>query len=219
MNINKKLRRYLKLNKFYGFELMKHLRLKDGVCYDGSQIEPMWAFRLFNIKESSIVSWIGPMDIGKDHLVDFEDIGLEIKGDKMLHFIIEHFDVQPANINLCYHRQRIFVMIMKDILHNIGIETNRNGDDLYFCKDSLNGNIQGKLSVSIATCSVSSMKIHFALNLLEKGTPKDVETAGILESYGKIKMVDVHNLINDVCSIYINEILSIKEDITKTRVF
>ena len=37
------------------------------------------------------------------------------------------------------------------------------------------------LSVSIATCSVSSMKIHFALNLTEKGTPQDVETAGLLE--------------------------------------
>ncbi len=63
------------------------------------------------------------MEIEKDHLVDFEDVGLEIKGDKMLHFIIEHFDVQPADIKLCYHRQRIFVMIIKDMLNNLGIKT------------------------------------------------------------------------------------------------
>ncbi len=35
---------------------MKHLKLKENTCYDGSQIEPMWAFRKFGIKESSIVS-------------------------------------------------------------------------------------------------------------------------------------------------------------------
>jgi hypothetical protein len=194
---------------------MKHLRLKESTCYDGSQIEPMWAFRQFRIKESSIVSWIGPMDIGKDHLVDFEDVGLEIKGDKMLHFIIEQFDVQPADIKLCYHRQRIFVMIIKDMLDNLGIKTYRNGDDLYFPKPSVNG----KLSVSIATCSVSSMKIHFALNLVESGTPDNIETAGLMEPYIGIGMSEIQKFIDDICEIYINEILSIKMDITKTKVF
>ncbi len=198
---------------------MKHLRLKENTCYNGSQIEPMWAFRIFKIKESSIVSWIGPMDIDKDHLVDFEDVGLEIKGDKMLHFIIEHFDVQPADIKLCYHRQRIFVMIIKDMLNYLGIKTDRNGDDLYYQKPGANGKLNGKLSVSIATCSVSSMKIHFALNLVENGTPANVETAGILEPYMGIGISEVRKLIDDVCETYINEILSIKMDITKTKVF
>jgi hypothetical protein len=198
---------------------MKHLRLKEGTCYNGSQIEPMWAFRNFRIKESSIVSWIGPMDIGKDHLVDFEDVGLKIKGDKMMHFIIEQFDVQPADIKLCYHRQRIFVMIIKDMLNNLGIKTYRNGDDLYYQKPSMDGNLDGKLSVSIATCSVSSMKIHFALNLVESGTPDNIETAGILEPYMDIAMSEIRKFIDDVCETYINEILSIKMDITKTRVF
>ena len=198
---------------------MKHLRLKESTCYNGSQIEPMWAFRTFKIKESSIVSWMGPMDIGKDHLVDFEDVGLEIKGDKMIHFIIEHFDVQPADIRLCYHRQRIFVMIIKDMLNNLGIKTYRHGDDLYYKKPCTNGKLNGKLSVSIATCSVSSMKIHFALNLVESGTPENVETAGILEPYTGIGISDVRNFIDDTCENYIDEILSIKMDITKTRVF
>jgi hypothetical protein len=159
------------------------------------------------------------MEIDQDHLVDFEDIGIEIKGDKMLHFIIEHFDVQPADINLCYHRQRIFVMIIKDILHNLGIKTTRKGDDLYFEKPSSNGDTKGKLSVSIATCSVSSMKIHFALNLIDKGTPENVETAGILESYVNIENAVVPNFADEVCSTYINEIKSINIDITKTKVF
>ena len=198
---------------------MKHLKLEDNISYNGSQIEPMWAFKTFGIKDSSIVSWIGPMEIDQNHLIDFEDIGIEIMGDRMLHFIIEHFDVQPADINLCYHRQRIFVMIIKDMLHNLGIKTMRKGDDLYFEKPSSNGGKKGKLSVSIATCSVSSMKIHFALNLTDKGTPENVEIASILEPNGNIEFVDVLNFADEVCSTYINEIKSIKCDITKTKVF
>ncbi len=196
---------------------MKHLKLEDRTCYDGSQIQPMWAFRTFGIKDSSIVSWIGPMKIEPDHLVDFEDVGLEIKGNKMLHFIVEHFDVQPANINMCYHRQRILVMIIKDILHDFGIITSRKGDDLYIKKSSPENNKIGKLSVSIATCSISSMKIHFAINMTEKGTPKDVETAGLFEC-GLIND-DICNITEKICKSYIMEIESITEDISKTKVF
>jgi len=195
---------------------MKHLKLTDNTSYDGSQIEPLWAFKTFGLKDSSIVSWIGPMEIQPDHLIDFEDVGLEIKGDQMLHFIIEHFDVQPADLNLCYHRQRIFVMIVKDILNDFGMTTTRNGDDLYFKKID---NKKGKLSVSIATCSASSMKIHFALNLTENGTPTDVDTAALFEVGVGIGAVQVNEIAETACDIYIEEISSIKSDISKTKVF
>ena len=194
---------------------MKHLKLDNGISYDGSQIQPMWAFKQFGIKDSSIVSWIGPMEIRSDELIDYEDVGIEIKGGEMINFIIEHFDVQPADMRLCYHRQRLFVTIVKDILDNHGIKTRRDGDDLYVRK----GDKDGKLSVSIATCSVSSMKIHFALNLTERGTPNDVETAGLLESGSAIKREDIPDVADEVCSNYIKEISSIESDITKTRVF
>ena len=195
---------------------MKHLKLTDNTSYDGSQIEPLWAFKTFGLKDSSIVSWIGPMEIQPDHLIDFEDVGLEIKGDQMLHFIIEHFDIQPADLNLCYHRQRIFVMIVKDILNDFGMATTRNGDDLYFKKID---NKKGKLSVSIATCSASSMKIHFALNLTENGTPTDVDTAALFEVGVGIGAVQVNEIAETACDIYIEEISSIKSDISKTKVF
>jgi len=194
---------------------MKHIKLEENINYDGSQIEPMWAFKNFGIKDSSIVSWIGPMGIQPDHLIDFEDQGLEIKGDNLVHFMIEHFDIQPADIRLCYHRQRLFVMIIKDVLHGMGIETIRSGDDLYF--NTMNK--KGKLSVSIATCSISSMKIHFALNLTERGTPDDVDTAGLMETGVNIKIQDVHDFRELACSKYITEVSSIEMDISKTRVF
>lgn len=194
---------------------MKHLKLDNETCYDGSQIEPYWAFKTFGIKDSSIVSWMGPMKIHPNNLIDFEDVGIEIIGDNMLHFIIEHFDSQPADLNLCYHRQRIFVLIVKDILNDLGMATTREGDDLFFYK----GNRKGKLSVSIATCSVSSMKIHFALNLTENGTPDDVETSALLESGLNIGMDQVEELAETASDKYILEISSIKSDITKTKVF
>jgi hypothetical protein len=63
------------------------------------------------------------------------------------------------------------------------------------------------------------MKVHFALNLLEKGTPDNVETAGILEPYGNFEISDINKLVDEACEKYINEISSIKMDISKTRVF
>lgn len=197
---------------------MKHLILEEGLIYDGSQIEPMWAFKRFGVKDSSIVSWVGPMNIESDNLIDYEDVGLEIKGDELLHFIIEHFDVQPANIRLCYHRQRLFVMIIKDLLEKMGIKSRREGDDLYFENGEQGNNGPQKLSVSIATCSNSSMKIHFALNLVSEGTPDDVDTAGIMECIS-FEGEEVLKLAEQAGHIYMDEISSIEKDIAKTKVF
>ena len=190
---------------------MKMIKLEPGLKYDGSQIKPMWAFQKLGVKGSSIVSWIGPMDIKSDELVDYEDVGLEIKSDEMIHFVVERFDVQPADMRLCYHRQRILVMIVQDLFGEIGIKTHRKGDDLYFD--------DGKLSVSIASCSVSSMKIHFAVNLTTTGTPNDVKTAGLLESSRDLDMNMISKLPDKISETYIDEIKDIEEDIAKTKVF
>lgn len=192
-------------------ENMKYKKLEEPLLYDGSQIEPFWAFKELKVKGSSIVAWIGPMNIKPDELIDYEDVGLEIKSSEMIHFIVENFDRQPADIKTCYHRQRILVMIVKDILSTLGISTNRDGDDLYF---------EGKkLSVSIATCSNSSMKIHFGMNIRNEGTPDDVETIGLLECQKNLGYEKINELIDKISESFINEIESIEEDITKTKVF
>ena len=190
---------------------MKYKKLEEHLIYDGSPIQPFWAFKEHKVKGSSIVAWTGPLNIEPEELIDYEDVGLEIKADKMMHFIVEHFDRQPADLKTCYHRQRILVMIVKDILGEVSINTTRDGDDLYF---------KGKkLSVSIATCSNSSMKIHFGMNIINKGTPDDVETIGICECQENMNDEKINGLIDKICENYINEIESIEEDITKTRVF
>ncbi|MGB9936664.1 MAG: DUF366 family protein [Methanobacterium sp.] len=190
---------------------MKYKKLEESISYDGHQIEPFWAFKELGVKGSSIISWIGPMNIQPAKVIDYEDVGLEIKSDNAVHFIVEHFDVQPADIKTCYHRQRILVMITKDILNDFGIITRREGDDIYF---------EGKkLSVSIATCSNSSMKIHFGMNITSSGTPDDVKTIGLLECKDNFDDENIHKLIDKISETYINEIESIEEDICKTKVF
>ncbi|MDI9623475.1 MAG: DUF366 family protein [Methanothermobacter sp.] len=185
---------------------MIHEHLKDGILYDGTQIRPNWALNELNIKGPSIITWIGPMNI-KD-IIDYEDKNLEIKAEKMAHFIVEHFDEQPANLRLCYHRQRMLVMILQEELWEHDIPTKREGDDLYIGT--------GKLTVSVATAAVSSMKIHLGMNITSKGTPADVETVGILD-YKDLGEDDIIKIVKNVAKKYIQEIKLIEEDIAKTR--
>ncbi|MBU4547426.1 MAG: DUF366 family protein, partial [Euryarchaeota archaeon] len=110
-----------------------------------------------------------------------------------------------------YHRQRMLVMILKDELSNWNIHCTRNGDDLYINS--------AKLSVSIATVTSSSMKIHLGINVKNQGTPHDVETSGLMENNPDMDMKSVIKLIEDTSKRYMDEINLIEEDIAKTRIF
>ena len=191
-----------------------HKHVDEIFEYDGSQINPSWAFQEFGIYGSSIVSWVGPVNIVPDNLKDFADVGLEIKSSSMLNFICEFFDQQPPNMRIAYLRQRLLVMIFREILTEKGVASKREGDDIF-----IGGR---KLSISIASISLSSAKIHFALNLEDKGTPVDVETIGLFD----IKVNDnavfnennVYDLACEVASRFIDELETIENDISKTKV-
>ena len=189
-----------------------HKHVEDIFEYDGSQINPSWAFNEFGIYGSSIITWIGPVNITPDNLKDFADVGLEIKSNYMVNFICEFFDQQPTNMRIAYLRQRLLVMIFREVLTENGVETTREGDDIF---------VDGrKLSISIASVSLSSTKIHFALNLEDKGTPSDVETIGLYDiEDGKIFNEDnLKDLIFDVTQRFIDELETIEKDISKTKV-
>jgi len=189
-----------------------HKHVEDIFEYDGSQINPSWAFQEFGIYGSSIVTWIGPVNITPDNLKDFADVGLEIKSNNMVNFICEFFDQQPTNMRIAYLRQRLLVMIFREILTERGVKTTREGDDIF---------VDGrKLSISIASVSLSSAKIHFALNLEDKGTPGDVETIGLYDIDGGnvFNENNLKDLIFDVVNRFIDEIETIENDISKTKV-
>jgi len=68
-----------------------HKHIDEIFEYDGSQINPSWAFQEFGIYGSSIITWIGPVNITPDNLKDFADVGLEIKSNYMVNFICEFY--------------------------------------------------------------------------------------------------------------------------------
>lgn len=192
-----------------------HKHIDEIFAYDGSQINPSWAFQEFGIYGSSIITWIGPVNITPDNLKDFADVGLEIKSDNMVNFICEFFDQQPTNMRIAYLRQRLLVMIFREILTEKGIITKREGDDIFVDNR--------KLSISIASISLSSSKIHFALNLEDKGTPGDVDTIGlfdIVDSDDNAIFNDDNllDLINETANRFIDELETIENDISKTKV-
>ena len=191
-----------------------HKHVDEIFEYDGSQINPSWAFQEFGIYGSSIITWIGPVNITPDNLKDFADVGLEIKSNHMVNFICEFFDQQPTNMRIAYLRQRLLVMIFREILTEYGVETAREGDDIF-----VDG---GKLSISIASVSLSSAKIHFALNLEDKGTPSDVKTIGLYDIRVNSQQVfnedNLMELINKTVSRFIDELETIEKDISKTKV-
>jgi hypothetical protein len=99
-------------------------------------------------------------------------------------------------------------MITRDILKEYSVDTTQDGDDIFI------GN--GKLSVSIASASISSMKIHFALNVTTEGTPDDVETSALEDN---MDLKNLEQLQDKIANAYIDFMDDIEKDITKTKVF
>lgn len=142
---------------------MKKLFITQNMKYDGSQLKPLFAYLDYKVLGNSVVSWVGACDIPFEHMVDGEDLleKAEIRGAEMLHFIIELFD---QNLFSAVSVQRLFASIVKDVLsEKTGALWIRRGDDLYF-EDK-------KLSISIASKSINSVMIHFAMNVVNEGTP------------------------------------------------
>jgi hypothetical protein len=142
---------------------MKSLFIEKPQAYDGTQLRSLYAYLDHKVLGPSVVAWTGACSISFDHMVDGEDLleGAEIRGDEMLHFIIEIFD---RDLFSGVALQRLFAAIARDYLaEKSGQEILREGDDLYFNK--------GKLSISIATKSPVSVMVHFAMNIVNEGTP------------------------------------------------
>lgn len=156
------------INTMISFFIPKQIK------YNGSQIESLWTYKNFRIQGDSIVAFIGGCNIPFSKMVDQEDrlSKSRIASPLMLHFIIEHFDIDMDKAIL---RQRLLSGIVKDVLvESYGLkDIIRRGDDLYDGK--------AKLSISIATASPVSTKIHFGINIKSRGTP--VLTKGLFD-YG-----------------------------------
>nr|WP_255668323.1 DUF366 family protein [Methanocella sp. CWC-04] len=129
----------------------------ETIDYDGSQIGSLWAYTRFRLQDDSIVCFRGKCNVTPDHMIDLEDRVMDekIESPDMIHFIVEHFDM--TSLKLAYARQRLLAAIAAEVFKDRGIIVKRSGDDLFY-----DG---GKLSISIASASPVSHKIHFGINV------------------------------------------------------
>jgi len=179
--------------------------IEEVLTYDGTQLSSLWALRNFDVQGDSILSFRGPCMVEIPEMVDLEDAknNAVIYSTDMLHYIIEHFDLDLEKTIL---RQRLFISIIKDVIEdNTRVNLCRHGDDLY-----LNDK---KLSVSIATLSPVSTMIHTGLNISSKDTP--VPAVGLADL--GIKNTDITRISSFICSQYAEEITGIRMARCKVR--
>lgn len=199
--------------------------------YDGSQLVSLRSYLKHKILGDSIVAWIGACDIPFEHMVDGEDLnaGAAIRGDRMVHFIVEKFDSQLlAGVSL----QRLLASIVKDYLVEKTGEAGqclyRSGDDIYARSAHLKRlekfktplatkkaksqakQADPKLSISIATQSPISSLIHFAVNITNKGTPVRTLSLEDLD-------VEPKKFANEILKRFAQECETVREATMKVR--
>ena len=181
---------------------MKTFFIEKEIKYIGSQLSPHWIYKNFHIQGDAIVSFIGEVDVDLSEMVDIEDVinNEPIYYKKMVNFIIDQFD---CTLEQMVFAQRLFISIIKEVIEEYGVIVKRDGDDLFFDNR--------KLSVSIATKSITSCLIHTALNIIKEGAP--IQASDLTE----IGITDVKEFALTVMEKYKNECESIKLATYKVR--
>ena len=182
---------------------MKTLFIDDEIKYIGSQLAPHWIYKNFKIQGDAIVAFCGECEVKLTEMVDIEDVinNEPIYSKYMLSFITEQFNVNLVEGVL---RQRLLVTCIKEALKKRGFKARRNGDDI-FVNDK-------KLSVSIATKSLTSILIHTGVNILSDGAP--IPVSGLESDLG---IKDVKEFAVEVMKNYSEELDDIVLASTKVR--
>lgn len=182
---------------------MKTLFIENEIKYVGSQLAPHWIYKNFKIQGDAIVAFVGECEVKLTEMVDIEDVinNEPIYSKYMLSFITEQFNVELVE---GVFRQRLLVTCIKEALERRGFFVRRNGDDL-FVNDK-------KLSVSIATKSMTSVLIHTGLNILSDCAPIPVSGLG-----SDLGIEDIKEFAQEIMQKYSDEIEDIILASTKVR--
>ena len=184
---------------------MQTLFIDEEIKYIGSQLSPHWIYKNFNIKGNAIVAFIGECDVNLNHLVDIEDVinNEPIYSKSMLSIIEENFN---ATLTEMVYKQRLLVTITKELIEKKypQVKIRRSGDDLYIGDK--------KLSVSIATKSITSSLIHFGLNINAIGAP--IKAADLTKDVG---IKDVKAFAIELLNTYKEEVEDINNATCKVR--
>lgn len=182
---------------------MKTLLAKENIKYEGWQLCPHWVYKNFKIQGDAILGFIGECDVKLTEMVDIEDVinNEPIYSKSMLSFISEQFNVGLVE---GVFRQRLLICTIKEALEKRGFKIVRDGDDLFF---------EGKkLTVSIATKSMTSILIHTGINIDSTGAP--VKACGLTSELG---ITDIKDFALEVMDRYSKEIDDIIMASTKVR--
>ncbi len=181
---------------------MQTLFIEKEIKYIGSQLAPHWIYKNFHIQGDAIVAFIGEVDVKLGEMVDIEDVinNEPIYSKKMLNFIIENFN---SSLEQMVWIQRLFIAIIKEVIEDYGVIVKRDGDDLFYDNR--------KLSVSIATKTITSCLIHTALNIIKEGAPIPVS------DLSEIGIVDVREFAQKIMKKFSDEAQSIKMATYKVR--
>jgi len=182
---------------------MKTLFIDREIKYIGSQLAPHWIYKNFKIQGDAIVAFCGECDVKLTEMVDIEDVinNEPIYSKYMLGFISEQFNTGLVEGVL---RQRLLMSTIKEALERRGFVISRNGDDLF-----VNGK---KLSVSIATKSLTSVLIHTGVNILSDGAP--IPVSGLKSD---LNIDDIKDFAQEVMKNYAEELDDIVLASTKVR--
>lgn len=182
---------------------MKTLFIDKEIKYIGSQLAPHWIYKNFKIQGDVIVAFCGECDVKLNEMVDIEDVinNEPIYSKYMLSFISEQFNICLVEGVL---RQRLLMSTIKEALEKRGVVVRRDGDDL-FINDK-------KLSVSIATKSMTSVLIHTGVNILAEGAPIPVSALKT-----DLNIDDIKEFAIEVMKNYSEEIEDIVLASTKVR--
>lgn len=175
------------------------------IKYTGSELAPHWIYKNFNLLGDSAVAFVGECEVKLTEMVDISDVinNEPIYSKKMLNIIIEHFNI---NLQEGVLRQRMLVTILKELIENMlpDVKILRDGDDLFY--------MNRKLTVSIATKSMTSVLIHLGINIDPEGAP--VDASGLKTHLG---INDVEKFACELLKNYNDEMNSVSEAACKVR--
>ncbi len=184
---------------------MRKLFIDEEIKYTGEQLAPHWIYKNFKIMGNAIVAFVGECSVNLNHMVDIEDVinNEPIYSKKMLNIIEENFN---SSLVETVYKQRLLVNITKELIEkkNPNINIRRSGDDIYIDDK--------KLSVSIATKSITSTLIHFGLNITAEDAP--VKAADLIND---AKITDIKQFANDILNTYCEETEDINFAASKVR--
>lgn len=182
---------------------MKTKFIAEDIKYTGNELAPHWIYKEFKLQGDAVVAFQGECEVNLTEMVDVEDVinNEPIYSKLMLSFIIENFNIGLVEGVL---RQRLLITIIKEVLENdYCVVVKRSGDDLFVDEK--------KLSVSIATKSMTSVLIHTGINIDPSGAP--VDAIGL----NSLNVIDIELFAKKVMNRFSEEIDDIIFASTKVR--